>query len=61
MNTENTETYRCLADTELEAVNGGEGNVANAAIRTATQWLQDHTYRPGFSWEVYYNLYCHTP
>jgi len=40
------EMIRQLNDTELDDVNGGEGNLANAAIRATIQWLQDHTYQP---------------
>ncbi len=58
MNMDNTETYRCLSDTELVAVTGAEGNIANAAIRVVTQWLQDNTFHMGFSWKLRGDLDC---
>jgi hypothetical protein len=39
-----TATNRCLTDAELDAVTGGEGNLANACIRVAIQYIRDQTY-----------------
>jgi len=41
-----TSDNRCLAHAELDEVSGGQGNLANACIRAATQWLLDHAYLP---------------
>jgi hypothetical protein len=38
-----TNTNRALTDAELDEANGGEGNVANACIHVAMQYIQDHT------------------
>jgi hypothetical protein len=50
---------RCLADVELDAVSGGEGNLAYACIRGATQYLQDHTFKTSrFGWDLARELSC---
>ena len=42
---------RCLTDAELDEVNGGEANLANACIHAATQWMQANTKKTGdFGW-----------
>jgi hypothetical protein len=41
-----TSDNRCLTHAELDEVSGGQGNLANACIRAATQWVLDHTYLP---------------
>jgi len=53
MSTYPTSGNRCLTDAELDAVGGGEGNLAYACIRATTQYLQDHTFKAGgFGWDL---------
>jgi hypothetical protein len=52
------ETPVGLTDAEIDTVSGGEGYEANGAIRAVTQWFQDNTFRPGFSFGLYRDLYC---
>jgi hypothetical protein len=48
-----TETNRCLTDAELDVVSGGEGNLANACIHAATQWMEANTKKTGhFGWDL---------
>jgi hypothetical protein len=56
LNTERRELATEFTDSELDAVSGGEGNLANACIHATTQYLQDHS-KPGFSWQMlsYFN------
>ena len=52
MSTYTTATNRCLADSELDEVSGGEYAV-NGALRAVTQWFQDHTPKTsGFGWDL---------
>jgi hypothetical protein len=54
-----TSDNRCLTDTELDGVTGGEGNLANACIRAATQWLQKNTYNPSpFAYDLAREVLC---
>jgi hypothetical protein len=46
MDTYRAETERGLTEAELDQVSGGEGYLANGAIRAVTQWFRDNTYRP---------------
>jgi hypothetical protein len=37
------EANRVLTDAELDEAHGGEGNLANACMHVAMQYIQDHT------------------
>jgi len=58
MSTYQTSGNRCLTDAELDAVSGGEGNVANACVRATTDWLKANQSKPGFGWDLARELGC---
>ena len=58
MSTYTTATNRCLTDSELDEVSGGD-YAANGALRAVTQWFQDHTPKTsGFGWDLRRELQC---
>jgi hypothetical protein len=58
MSTYTTATNRCLTDSELDEVSGGD-YAANGALRAVTQWFQAHTsVLSGFGWDLRRELEC---
>jgi hypothetical protein len=59
MSTHTTATNRCLTDSEIDEVSGGD-YAANGALRAVTQWFEGHTPKVGygFGWDLRTELEC---